>query len=94
MAYAVLEPIDHPVETSFQLAPRPASLKGLTIGFIDNGKRNSDYVLKRIMSRIQERYPKISLEYVKKSSASHAISDLTAKELGAKVQAVIAGIGD
>jgi len=94
MAYTVLEPIDRPVETSFHLAPRPTSLEGLTIGLIDNSKRNSDYVLKKIMSKVQERYPNISLEVVKKPSASHGIPDVTAKELGAKVQAVIAGIGD
>ena len=94
MAYTVLEPIDRPVETSFHLAPRPTSLEGLTIGLIDNSKRNSDYVLKKIMSKVQERYPNISLEYVKKPSASHGIPEKMARDLAAKAQAVIAGIGD
>jgi hypothetical protein len=94
MAYIVLEPIDQPVQTTFTLAPRPASLSGLTVGLIDNGKRNSDYVLKKITARIQERYPDISLEYVRKPSASHGIPEEMARDLAAKAQAVIAGIGD
>ena len=94
MKYTLLEPVDGPVKTSFNLAQRPETLDGLSVGIIDNGKKNSDYVLKKILNRLQEKYALASTLHVKKPSASHGVSEEAARDLSEKVQAVIAGIGD
>jgi hypothetical protein len=94
MKYTVLEPVDEPVKTGFALALRPDTLDGKSVGIIDNGKRNSDYVLKKLLERLREKFAVSETVMVKKPSASHGISDEAARDLAGKVQGVIAGIGD
>jgi len=94
MTITVLTPTNQPVQTAFEMAPRPASLKGLTLGLIDNGKRNSDYLVKSIGRRLKERFGLQTEIHVKKPSPSHAISEDAARELAEKAQLILAGIGD
>jgi hypothetical protein len=94
MPYIVLDPTDEPLKTSFALAPRPEKLKGLTLGVIDNGKKNSDYLLKGILERLQAKEELGGHIYVRKSSVSHGLPDDQAKILAEQCQMVIAGIGD
>jgi hypothetical protein len=94
MAYFVLDPTDEPEKTSFSLAPRPARLDGLNVGVIDNGKKNSDYLLKGILKRLEQAAPLAGQVYVRKPSVSHGIPLETAQELAGKCRVVIAGIGD
>ena len=56
MPYIVLDPTDEPVKTSFTLAPRPEKLQGVTLGVIDNGKKNSDYLLKGFWNDCRPRW--------------------------------------
>jgi hypothetical protein len=94
MAYFVLDPTDEPEKTRFTLAPRPATLAGLTVGIIDNGKKNSDYLLKGILKRLEQAAPLAGQVYVRKPSVSHGIPLEMAQELAGNCQVVIAGIGD
>jgi hypothetical protein len=94
MSYIVLDPTDEPLKTSFTLAPRPEKLQGLTLGVIDNGKKNSDYLLKGILERLRAREGLAGQVIVRKPSVSHGIPDEQAKILAGTCQAVIAGIGD
>jgi len=94
MGYIVLDPTDEPIKTSFTLAPRPEKLKGVTLGVIDNGKKNSDYLLKGILGRLQAKEGLAGHCYVRKPSASHGIPADQAKLLAEQCQVVIAGIGD
>ena len=94
MSYIVLDPTDEPIKTSFTLAPRPENLKGVTLGVIDNGKKNSDYLLKGILGRLQAKEGLAGHFYVRKPSASHGIPADQAKLLAEQCQVVIAGIGD
>ncbi len=70
MPYIVLDPTDEPIKTSFSLAPRPEKLKGKILGVIDNGKKNSDYLLKRILERLQAEEETAGHVYVRKPSVS------------------------
>jgi hypothetical protein len=94
MTITVLDPTSGPVKTAFDMAPRPGSLKGLTLGLIDNGKRNSDYMLKEIGRRLKDLYGFRGEVHLKKPSPSHAVSEDAARELAEKAQVVLAGIGD
>lgn len=94
MSYIVLDPTDEPEKTSFTLATRPAGLDGLTVGVIDNGKKNSDYLLKGILKRLEQGAPLAGQVYIRKPSVSHGIPPELAQELAGKCQMVIAGIGD
>ena len=94
MTITVLDPTSAPVKTAFSMAPRPKTLEGLTLGLIDNGKRNSDYMLKEIGRRLKDLHGFKDEIHLKKLSPSHAVSGDAARELAGKVQLVLAGIGD
>ncbi|MCU0579269.1 MAG: hypothetical protein MUF69_06950 [Desulfobacterota bacterium] len=94
MSYIVLDPTDEPLKTGFTLAPRPEKLAGLTVGLIDNGKKNSDYLLRGILKGLQAGVSLAGSVEVRKPSASHGIPPLLAEELAGRCQVVMAGIGD
>lgn len=94
MTLTVLDPTNEPVKTSFQMAPRPESIRGLTLGLIDNSKKNSDYLVKRIGGRLRDLYELGEDIIVRKPSPSHAIPQDAAEELAERVDLVVAGIGD
>ena len=94
MPYIVLDPTDEPVKTSFSLAPRPERLRGKTLGVIDNGKKNSDYLLKGILERLLAKEELAGHLYVRKPSVSHGLPADQASLLAEQCQVVIAGIGD
>jgi hypothetical protein len=94
MSYIVLDPTEDPIKTSFTLAPRPETLTGLTVGIIDNGKKNSDYLLQGILKGLQTGTGLAGSVQVRKPSVSHGIPQELARELAGKCQVIIAGIGD
>ncbi len=94
MTYTVLDPTNAPIRTTFKPAQRPETLKGLTLGLIDNGKKNSDYLVKMIGDRLRELYGLRRSIHVRKPSPSHAIPRDMAEDLAGKVDLVVAGIGD
>lgn len=94
MKFNVLDPTEGPVKTGFELASRKETLDSLAIGVIDNGKRNSDTMLFKILELLKKRYAIGSVVHFKKSSASHGITEDQARDLALKTQFVIAGIGD
>ena len=94
MSITVLDPTNEPIKTAFEMAPRPESLKGLTLGLIDNGKKNSDYLVKKIADRLRDLYGLKEGIHVKKPSPSHAVPEVAARELAEKSNLVLAGIGD
>lgn len=94
MKFYVLDPTEGPVKTGFELAVRRGTLDGLDIGVIDNGKRNSDTMLYKIVELLKKRFAIASMVHLKKPSASHGITEDQARDLALKTQFVIAGIGD
>ena len=94
MSCIVLDPTNGPIRTTFKPAPRPETLKGLTLGLVDNGKKNSDYLVKKIGARLRALYGLGGEIHVRKPSPSHAIPQDVAEELSGKVDLVVAGIGD
>ena len=94
MKYTVLDPTEEQRKTSFQMARRPANLVGLTLGVIDNGKKNADYILGKVSIKLRNLYGVAATVYVKKTSASNPITEEAARELAAKCQVTLVGVGD
>ena len=89
MSITVLDPTNEPIKTAFEMAPRPERLKGLTLGLIDNGKKNSDYLVRKIGDRLRELHGLKEGIHVKKPSPSHAIPTDSARELAEKSNLVL-----
>ena len=94
MTCIVLDPTNEPIKTTFRKARRPETLKGLKLGLIDNGKKNSDYLVKKISDRLKALHGLSGNFLVRKPSPSHGIPQDMAENLAGKVDLVVAGIGD
>jgi len=78
----------------YQLAPRLASLDGMTIGLIDNRKRHSDVFLARLQELMKERYGVAGFEYYTKVGACVATPEDVMADLVANCDAVIHAVAD
>ncbi len=85
MSITVLDPTNEPIKTAFEMARRPESLKGLVLGLIDNGKKNSDYLVRKIANRLEELHGLKGGMKVKKPSPSHAVPEECRKGTGGEV---------
>jgi len=94
MPITVLDPTNEPIKAAFDMASRPESLKNLTLGLIDNGKKNSDYLVTKIAAMLKARYGVKTGGHVRKPSPSHGIPEDAAADLAKQVDLVLAGIGD
>jgi hypothetical protein len=75
-------------------APRPAALRGATLGLLANGKSNGMALLDRIAERLRERHGIAGVVRVAKTNASAPVGEADAALLAARCTAVITAIGD
>jgi hypothetical protein len=75
-------------------APRPAALRGATIGLLANGKSNGMLLLDRIAERLRERDAIAEVVRVSKTNASAPVAEEDAMLLAKHCVAVITAIGD
>ena len=73
------------------LAPRLATLNGMSIGFIDNIKPNANLFIQNIEEMMRAEYKGLQTHTVRKNFTS---SKLIAHELEGKVQALVNAWGD
>ena len=90
----LFDPTSRPVERAVELAPRPASLKGLRLGLVDNTKFNSDTLLGKLAERLARRHGITVALTSRKRSPSHEIDEGAVKALRAQADLVVSGIGD
>ncbi|HET7629399.1 MAG TPA: hypothetical protein VFK44_13580 [Bacillales bacterium] len=90
----VLDPTNERSITESSKVERLSTLKGKIVGFVDNGKRNSDVVLKMIAEELKERYRLKDIVFIRKPSSSHQIPYGDATRLKKACDAVVTGIGD
>jgi len=77
-----------------QIAPRPAGLRGLRLGLIDNRKVNAAVILEKVADRLAAKYgTRVSVRDVKRSP-SHEIDDRAVAALKRDADLVISGVGD
>lgn len=89
----VFDPTYQPKEQAIAFTPRPDSLRNRRIGLVDNTKFNSDKLLLRIATILEQEYGAKS--HVLRSKCRVSIpDDEIIKEFAASCDAVIAGVGD
>jgi hypothetical protein len=89
----VLDPTIATAEEPIDYAPRPTEVKGLRIGIIDNTKKNAEAVLLRLCDKLKSTYG-ITSEILLHKPQRAPLTDAQIDELRAKVDFVVAGIGD
>ena len=78
----------------FRLNARPNSLKGKTLGLLENSKANSDKVLHELGRILQEKYGLKEVRNFSKHSASLPTKPETIQEMLDGVDLLITGVGD
>ena len=79
---------------SLKPAARPPSLAGLRLGLVDNTKFNSDTLLHKLAERLGRRHGATVTLTSRKRSPSHEIDEAAVRDLHARTDLVISGIGD
>lgn len=90
----IFDPTAEPKKLSVHFVDRPTSLKDLHIGLVENRKFNSDKLLLKIAAILEKEYGAKSHIIRSKQAASLPVSEDLIRELGAKCDVIIAGIGD
>ncbi|MBI2908133.1 MAG: hypothetical protein HYX92_10835 [Chloroflexi bacterium] len=97
----ILDPRGRVKSAKYDLAPRPRSLEGLSIGFLDNGKSNADVILERLQEILTSRYkfanvlskprrrPGEKWQYRKVGEKDEVIDEMVSK-----ADIVVNGVGD
>ena len=70
-----LAPESYPRETTRGTNPMPASLDGITVGLLHNGKSSGDFILQALAQRLENAYTDITMRHVRKPLASLQMSD-------------------
>ncbi|WP_435154678.1 UGSC family (seleno)protein [Amycolatopsis sacchari] len=76
------------------LAPRPASLAGLTVGLLANTKKNAETFLDEVGALLTEEHGVANLVRRKKLNIAEAAPEEIRKELVEACDVVVVGVGD
>ena len=87
----LVSPVGQRANSRAVLAPRLATLNGMSIGFIDNIKPNANLFIQNIEEMMRAEYKGLQTHTVRKNFTS---SKLIAHELEGKVQALVNAWGD
>ena len=79
---------------SWNLAPRPADLRGKRLGLLDNSKTNADVILRAIADILNEKYEFAEIFYARKHSSSLPPKPEVLADLHRHADIIIAGVGD
>ncbi len=90
----VFDPTTTPKEQALRYAPRLTSLRGKTVGLVENTKYNSDTLLLKIGKILQEEYGVQGVLLRRKRSSGVPAHEEIISEIKAECDVVIAGIGD
>ena len=93
MTIDVLDPTDESRSATLELAPRPASLAGATVGFLSNGKEGTIGFFDHLERLLRERFAVARVERCTKSNFS-APAEPAIIEAAARWQLAITGLGD
>ena len=91
---AVLDPTVSPERAEPSRAPRLSSLEGATAGLLDNGKPNSDALLKHLGEMLVTRYGVAKVHVVRKTDSSTVAEADVLADLIRHSHFVVAGVGD
>jgi hypothetical protein len=96
MPNAILDPTGRAVTTreAAALAPRPADLRGVTVGLLENRKHNAALFLRELGRLLVERHGAKCVLLRGKASIVMPASDEIMDELARECAVVVAGVGD
>ena len=78
----------------FRLTPRPADLRGKTIGLLQNTKANSDRVLRELGEVLASEFEFKDILYFNKHNASLPTKPEVVKEILERCDVLVVGVGD
>ena len=90
----VLHPAAEDVAETLGLAPRLSSLRGMTVGLIDNHKRNANVYLEELGRLLQARYGVTEVVTYRKISQSLPTPDKVLDHLASTCDAIIHAVAD
>jgi hypothetical protein len=90
----ILSPSNDVEPNRADLAPRPASLSGLRVGILDNGKPNSDRLLELLGSNLVAAYGVDVATVLRKPAIGRLAPSSIVDELIAVSDVVVTGVGD
>jgi predicted 3-demethylubiquinone-9 3-methyltransferase (glyoxalase superfamily) len=93
-AVTVLHPAAEDVAEPHRLAPRLSSLQGMTVGLIDNHKRNANVYLEALGQLLQDRYGVSQVVTYRKISQSMPTPDEVLDQLASSCDAIIHAVAD
>jgi hypothetical protein len=89
-----LDPTVKPIKEPMTFTPRPHSLRNVRIGLVDNTKYNSDKLLVKVATLLEQEHGAQSHILRRKNKASVPVHEAIISEFKAGCDVVIAGIGD
>ncbi len=81
-------------DTNTALAPRPQSLKGLTVGLLDNTKPNGAVILRAVGRELQERYGVREIRMFQKGYFGTPVEESVVNQMLHNCDFAVAAIGD
>ncbi len=90
--FIVLDPTLEVETTRKERAPRPPAFH--IIGLLDNGKPNSDKLLKKVAAMLEFRYPGVQINYYRKPGAYRPAPNALLDKVAAECDVALVGIGD
>jgi len=88
----VLDPTLEVQAAQIERAARPAQMH--TLGLLDNGKPNSDKLLRQVATLLSERYPALEIKYYRKPGAYRPAPSALLDQVAAECDSAVVGIGD
>lgn len=92
--YEVLDPRVQPIPEQAIIAPRPASLGGMSIGLLANGKQNSAELLEMVYEVLADHYNFSVVIAKNKGNASRPCPEDLLDELAERCDVVVTSTGD
>ena len=89
----ILDPTIATGRDHIDYAPRPARLRGLRIGLIENTKKNSEAVLRKVAERLSTAHG-MTLEVLVHKDQRAPLKDAQIADLRGTVDFAITGVGD
>ena len=90
--FIVLDPTLEVETTRRERAPRPQQFHN--IGLLDNGKPNSDKLLKKVAAMLENRYPGVQINYYRKPGAYRPAPNVLLDKVADECDVALVGIGD
>lgn len=90
--FIVLDPTLEVETTRRERAPRPSAFH--TVGLLDNGKPNSDKLLKKVAAMFETRYSGVQINYYRKPGAYRPAPNALLDRVAEECDVAIVGIGD